>query len=196
MDTTANLHDFKLDSLQDRIAKLLGQGIEAHRVASVLGCEPSYISNLLADDTFSQYVQNLKLQNLQEATARDKRYDKLEDALLDKIEHDVEHNPLAFKSTSEKVRNLQAINGLKRRGANADSLAGTQVTQNIVQIMLPTMLASKFIKNANNEIVQAGNKNLLTMQSNSLQSLANNLLEEPSHEHTTHHNKKSVLFYE
>lgn len=162
----------EFDGIQGRICKLLGQGIEAHRVASAIGCDPSYISQLLSDDAFKAQVQEYKLANLTEATARDRRYDAIEDKLLSKIEGDIDNNPLAFKTTTEKVRNLVAINGLKRRGANGDSQVAT-VNQTVVQLVLPTQLMQRYVKDINNQIVQAGDKNLLTMQSSQLEVISN-----------------------
>jgi len=176
------------EGLQDRICKLLGQGIEGHRVAAAVGCDPSYISQLLSDDAFKERVQELKLANLTEATERDRRYDRLEDKLLSKIENDIDSNPLAFKSTTEKVRNLVAINGMKRRGANSDNNVST-INNTVVQLMLPTQLAGRYIKDVNNQIVQVGDKNLLTMQSSQLEAISHEHINEPK-------SKSRIRFYE
>lgn len=191
MDTTIQ----EYEGLQGRICKLLGQGIEAHRVASALGVDASYISQLLADDTFKERVQELKLANLTESTARDKRYDGIEDRLLAKIEGDIDNNPLAFKTTSEKVRALSMVNGLKRRGANADMAVST-INQTVVQLVLPTQLMSRYVKDINNQIVQAGDKNLLTMQSGSLESFAAGILPADISETKAAKADKRITFYE
>lgn len=179
------------EGVQGRICKLLGQGIEAHRVASAVGVDASYISQLLSDDAFKERVQELKLANLTESTERDRRYDKLEDKLLAKIEQDVDNNPLAFKSTTEKVRNLVAINGLKRRGANGDNMVNT-VNNTVVQLMLPTQLMQRYIKDVNNQIVQAGDKNLLTMQSSQLEVISNEHVEQS----ISKNKQAGISFYE
>lgn len=179
------------EGIQGRICKLLGQGIEAHRVASAVGVDASYISQLLSDDAFKERVQELKLANLTESTERDRRYDKLEDKLLAKIEQDVDNNPLAFKSTTEKVRNLVAINGLKRRGANGDNMVNT-VNNTVVQLMLPTQLMQRYIKDVNNQIVQAGDKNLLTMQSSQLEVISNEHVEQS----ISKNKQAGISFYE
>ena len=186
----------EFEGVQGRICKLLGQGIEAHRVASAIGCDPSYISQLLSDDAFKAAVQEYKLANLTEATARDKRYDAIEDKLLGKIESDIDNNPLAFKTTTEKVRNLVAINGLKRRGANGDNNI-TTVNQTVVQLMLPTQLMQRYVKDINNQIVQAGDKNLLTMQSSQLEVISNEHSDDPTQKlnHSSHRSNK-IAYYE
>ena len=161
------------EGVAERILKFLGQGIPAERVASVIGCDNSYISQLLAEDDFKQRVQELKFANLTEATDRDRRYDKLEDKLLEKIEDDISKNPFAFKSTSEKVRNLSVINSLKRRGAGADSGA-SHISNTVIQLVMPTRVREKFevITNSDNQILRAGEQDLITMQSNSIEGFA------------------------
>jgi len=188
--------DIEFEGLKDRICKLLGQGIEGHRVAAAVGCDPSYISQLLADDNFKAKVQDYKLANLTEATERDKRYDKLEDKLLSKIEQDIDNNPLAFKTTTEKVRNLVAINSLKRRGANSDNNVHT-VSNTVVNLMLPTQLLQRYVKDINNQIVQAGDKNLLTMQSSNMEILSNEHSNEyESSEQLPKPKSRALSFYE
>ena len=196
MTQTATIPEY--EGIQGRICKLLGQGYPAHTVSTALGVDPSYISQLLSDDAFKAKVQELKLTHLTEKTQRDQRYDGLEDKLLSKIENDIDNNPLAFKTTTEKVRSLVAINGLKRRGANADSSV-TTINQTVVQLTLPTQLLQRYVKDVNNQIVQAGEKNLLTMQSGSLSEFASTSeLETIGDTNHAIQNRKtnSVTFYE
>lgn len=160
------------EGLQERILKMLGMGIDQHKVASAIGVEPSYISQLLADEDFKSQVQELKFANLTEATNRDKRYNGLEDKILDKIESDIDRNPLAFRNTMEKMKALTMVNGLKRRGAGVDE-NHSHVQQTTVQLIMPTVLFNRYVKSVDNQIVQAGNKDLLTMQSQALEELAN-----------------------
>lgn len=165
------------DGLADRICKLLGQGIQASAVAASLGCEPSYISQLMADDAFKGKVQELKFAALTEATERDNRLNKLEDKMVDRIEKDVEHNPLAFKNTMERVRALSLVNNMKRRGASADGAANINST-NVVTLILPTQIINRFSANSanvkldiNNQVIGVGDQDLITMQSGSLERL-------------------------
>ena len=166
------MSEYQLTGLQDRICKLLGQGIEAGRVASALGCEQSYISQLLADDQFKERVQSLKLDLLQAATERDERINSLEDKLIKKVD-DALANPLQFRTGMEQVRALSMVNNLKRRGANNDG-AITQQNNTIVQLVLPTHIVNKFANkdyqlDINNQVIQAGEQSLVTMQSGSLE---------------------------
>ena len=72
--------------MRDKILKLLGQGLTPQLVATAVGCEPSYVSQLLSEEAFALEVAQARCANLEEATDRDKKYDKLEDAFLQKLE--------------------------------------------------------------------------------------------------------------
>lgn len=181
-----------MNTLPEKICKLLGQGIESSRVAAAVGCDPSYISQLLSDHSFAAKVQEYKLTFLAESTARDRRYDKLEDKMLDIIERDVDNNPVAFKSTSEKIRNLVLLNGMKRRGTNAD-VNPTSVHNMYVQLNLSGSMLQKFIKevrNADNQVVKVGDRDLISMQSSNL----NNLIGE--HNDPEERPTSKISFYE
>lgn len=168
------MSDFQITGLQDRICKLLGQGIEPARVASAVGCEQSYISQLLSDEHFKSRVQSLKLDMLQAATERDERLNGLEDKLIKKVDESLA-NPLQFRTGIEQVRALSMVNNLKRRGANTDG-AVTMQNNTIVQLVLPTHIINKFANkeyqlDINNQVIQAGEQTLVTMQSGSLESM-------------------------
>ena len=166
-----------LGSTKDKALKLLGQGIPAINVAQALGCEPSYISQLMADDQFSAAVQELRYKSLSNATDRDERLNMLEDKLINKVNQDIDNNPLAFRSTMDRVRALSMINGMKRRGANSDAQISGHTT--IVNLTLPTQVINKFTKenlneiqlDINNQVVKVGNQDLITMQSGTLTNI-------------------------
>lgn len=147
---------------QERAMKLLGAGISADQVASALGVTPSYISQLLATESFSSLVSEARYNNLQKHNARDSALDSLEDKLIEKMDRSL---PLMTKPESI-MRALQIVNAAKRRGASApNSIVNSQ---NIVNIILPQKITQKFTTNVHNQVISAGTQNLLTIQSASL----------------------------
>ena len=151
---------------EDRALSLLGSGVDAEAVASALGVSPSRISQLLANKEFAEQVALLRYQNLQEHNARDATYDVMEDKLLKKLEKAM---PLMFRP-SDILKAIQVINGAKRRGQSAPNQVTNQ--QNIVSLTLPVQMIQKYVTNVNNQVVQAGDQDLLTMQSGRLLDLA------------------------
>ena len=149
-------------SVEDRAMHLLGSGVPAESVASALGVTPSRISQLLAEESFSKKVASLRYESLQKHNVRDGKYDSLEDSLLVKLERSL---PLMVKPESI-LKAISVVNGAKRRGQSAPEQVNNQ--QNIVNIILPSVIADKFTVNAENQVTSAGEQDLITMQSSSL----------------------------
>lgn len=154
-----------LSSTESRALKLLGDGFAPEQVASAIGVSPSRISQLLSDENFSQEVANLRYQNLAAHTDRDSRYDKLEDKLLQKLEASLSmlFDPMKI------AKLLQVINGAKRRGVSSQEQI--QTAQTVVQLNMPTQIFQKFVTNVNNQVIQAGSQELITVQSGKMAEL-------------------------
>lgn len=161
----------RMNDTQNKMLALLGQGFPPVVVASSLGCSESYVSQMLSEDWFARQVQELKFKTLQKHTVIDNKYDTLEERLLEKLERAI---PLIVRP-ADITRTLQAINGAKRRGSG--SQGQTTITQNIVQLTLPTALLQRFVSNQNNQIIEVQDGNgqqnpLVTTSSHSLERLS------------------------
>ena len=148
--------------IEERALSLLGSGIDAEQVAAALGVTPSRISQLLSDESFAHKVADIRYQFLQQHNVRDERYDNLEDRFLDRLE---KHESLFFKP-NDILKALTTLNSAKRRGQSAP----TSVTnnQNIVTLVLPKIIAAEFSIDMNNQVIKAGDQELLTMPSGNL----------------------------
>lgn len=151
-----------LNSTETRALELLGSGLSAEVVASALGVEPSRISQMLGREEFAQLVTEKRYQTLSKHNERDAKYDTLEDQLVDKLRGSV---PLMVRPM-EILKSIQVINAAKRRGQSAPSHITNQ--QTVVQITLPQVAVEKFITNNQNQVIKAGQQELLTIQSGSL----------------------------
>jgi hypothetical protein len=152
------------NGIQGRALELLGDGIQASVVAQTLGVTDSYITQLLADDIFRKGVVERRFQHLQKHNARDARYDQLEDKLLEKLE-----DTMGMLYDPMKVAKILAtVNQAKRRGSGE---AGSISQQNVVvNLTLPNMVVERFkvTKDTNNQIIEAGEQTLVTIQSGTL----------------------------
>ena len=72
---------------------------------------------------------------------------------------------------AEILKAIQVVNAAKRRGQSAPEHINNQ--QTIVNITLPTSIATKFVTNVKNQVVEAGEQQLLTMPSSQLLTIAN-----------------------
>lgn len=140
---------------RNRALLLLGSGLGPTDVATTLGCDPSYISQMLMEDEFRQEVLAERIKSLTAQTQRDQKIDSIEDQLIGKL---VDAIPTMFK-TRDILAAFHILNSAKRRGA---SVAGGSLTinQNIVSINLPPAARQHFFPkmNAQGEVVQVGDQ--------------------------------------
>lgn len=154
---------------EERACVLLGSGLPPETVAATLGVTVSRISQLLAKEDFAVEVTKLRFEVLQKHNARDLSYDQLEDKLIQKLEDLL---PLMVRPL-EVLRAIQVVNAAKRRGTSTlgegsplEVGAGTQIT-----LTIPTKIVNKFTLNIHNQVVQAGEQSLVTIQPKELLGL-------------------------
>jgi len=147
-----------------RALEMLGNGLAPVVVSSALGISESYISQLLGEEQFSAQVTAKRFANLQAATTRDRDYDSIEDALIAKMKDLL---PMMYKPM-EVLRAITVINAAKRRGADAPD--NTVVHNTIVQLTLPAAITSRFVTNINNQVIEAGEQELITIETKTLKS--------------------------
>lgn len=142
---------------KERAKKLLGSGVQAELVAATLGCEASYISQLLSDDQFREQVISLRVQALSAATERDNEIDSLEDVLLGKLKDSIDY----ILKPREILAAFNVINNAKRRGAGV----GQNTVQNnvVVNLTLPTIVQQRFVTNTNGEVIEVDGRTTVTM---------------------------------
>ena len=146
-------------AVEQRALELLGSGVGSEAVAAAVGVTPGYISQLLSNEDFAAAVSSRRCESLAANNERDGRYDSIEDKLLVKLEKSL---PLMIRPM-EITKALHAVNSCKRRGqASTDTTPNKQV---IVQLVVPTQIAQKFTTNVNNQVVKAGDQELLTISS-------------------------------
>lgn len=158
----------RLNLTESRALELLGSGAAPEQVAAACGVSVSRISQLLSDTEFAAAVADLRFQSLSKHNTRDSEYDNMEDALLERMKNLL---PLMMRPM-EVLRAISVINAAKRRGASAPS----QVTQSgatVVNITLPQIIVDRFtnariVTNSDNQVVKAGEQDLVTMQSGTL----------------------------
>jgi hypothetical protein len=134
-------------------------------VASAVGVSVSRISQLLSDSSFSAKVAELRYENLAKHNIRDSIYDSLEDDLVAKMRDCLCYmvRPL------EILKAIQIINSAKRRGSSAPEALLAQ--KEVVSLVMPVQIIQQFTTNINNQVIQAGKQELITVQSGNMNSL-------------------------
>lgn len=155
-----------ISSSESRALALLGQGINPEMTASAVGLSVSRISQLLSDPDFANQVADLRYKNLVKHNQRDATYDEMEDILAKKF-HDL--IPFMMKPM-EILKALREINALKRRGSSAPDSITQQ--QEVIQLVMPVQIINQYRVNSANQVIQAGQQELITVQSSRLGQLA------------------------
>jgi len=151
-----------MSSNREKALELLGANLENVVVANALGVSESLVSQWLSDEAFAVEVQKRKLQNLTEATSRDRKWNTLEDQLLDKLEGLLPMivNPMAV------IQALKAVNGATRRGSQRELGAVAQSTH--LHLHMPALLAAKFVVNPTNQVIEVDGRSVATMPANAV----------------------------
>ncbi len=149
--------------MKDKILALLGNGIPASVVATSCGVSPSYVSQLQDDPHFAEQVATLRITHLTDNTARDTRMDKLEDALITKLEELIPYTTKAMEVT----RIFQTLNAAKRRGA-ANAGQEMPATQQIITLNMPTQTINNFKLTERREVIEVDGRTLVSMQGSAL----------------------------
>lgn len=156
-------------AVEDRALTLLGQGIDPKLVASAVGVTVSRISQLVSDPIFAGRVSDLRYKFLAKHNERDNEYDEIETTLIGRMKELI---PMMYKPM-EILKAISVINGATRRGASTpESILGQKET---VSLTMPTVVLQQFntnfVTNINNQVVKAGDQELVTVQSVRMQDL-------------------------
>lgn len=149
---------------KNQVKELLGTGLSNEIVASAVGCDQSYISQLMADPNFANDVIALRTKALQSHNKRDSKLNDLEDILIDKYREVVDTG--AIYKPNDILRSLAVINKANRRGVPAQQ--NVTVQNQVVNLVLPPILVRQFVTDRRNEVVEVDGQTLVTMPSSTL----------------------------
>lgn len=178
-----------MSTKQDRIAGLLVQGMKPAMVASIVGCDPSYISQLLKDEAFLYHLQELNKELvegevIEDASVEDRKQETLflADKMLAAEHHALDKilKEMPYLSGRDAVVALDVIG--KRKDATlaqafgpkgilpaAPTVAGhttVQVTLTVPNICIPELTLS-----SNNEIISIGERSVAAMPTATLKQM-------------------------
>lgn len=149
---------------KEQVKELLGSGLGPEVVASAVGCDVSYISQLLSDEAFASEVATLRTVALTANSKRDLSLNAIEDKLITKLSEAVEEN--AFYKPKDLLHAVAVINRAVRRGAPV-SHAGA-VVNTVIQLQLPAPVIQRFITSRTNEVIEVDGNTMVTMPAHQL----------------------------
>lgn len=165
--------------MESHLLKLMANpNITQADCAKVLNVSESRISQIISTESFKKKLQETRLESLEKETNHDNSIQSAEEKALKKLDEltDFITKPI------EAARVFQILNSAKRKGLSAEERAASITNNNtVVVLQLPQIVQDKFTVNTNNEVVQIGDRPMLTMDS---QLLLNNLMESKNGEGT------------
>lgn len=166
-------HSFSATTKKDRIISLLGHGISPTVVASAVGVDPSYVSQLLELPEVQEAVSLARSQSIEENLSIDSTIKQVEKAAVERLK-----NQLIFARTPlETARIFQILNSA-RRHAEETSHNGRVSESGAITITLPATAVSQLgIRlNSSSQIIEVDGKTMAPMPSKSLSSLSDSKL--------------------
>jgi len=148
--------------MKDRIIELLGRGIPAVQVALAVGCEESYISQVVSEPGVAEQVSALKMAHFESYTKLDDSADTAEEAALNKVKQLI---PFITKP-SEAANVYRVLNQAKRR--TADAVSAQQAQSTVVNLQLPAVTRVAFLTDHNRQVIEIDSRPLVTMPASSL----------------------------
>lgn len=155
-----------------QVISYLKSGVTPIEISRALGITPGAVTQLMATPEVATELTRLREEQAIRSSAIDAKYDSIEEKLLNQLEKTI---PLLMRP-GEIAGVLTRINAAKRRGvAHAVQTGPAQV----LQLNIPIALQSKFVVNGLNQVVEAGDQTLVTMQSGNIAGLARTALAPP-----------------
>lgn len=161
--------------MRDRILNYLSSGIKPAQVATIVGCSPAYISQLVKDSGFQEELAALIADKpaLAEETDLDNKYVSLEHQILKSIEEALPGSELpALGRILDAVTKRQDMRANRKNPIAVSTQYGSIGVQ-IVQLQLPDhALRHPVIELSDNkEILSINAKNLAPMASDAVKNL-------------------------
>ena len=165
---------------QERVATLLASGLKPSNVASIVGCSPSRISQLLQEPGFKQLLT---------AKSAEVEASDVEEKTLNAKYHAAEHSLLNLILEMAPTAELRDVtNALKVVSERQDKLKtrmnpvqqGNVITQQFVQINIPVHSLPEVVINEQRQILSINEQNLAPMTSEGVTSLFKGMKNEPA----------------
>lgn len=148
--------------MREKIIEMLGKGIPATQVASAVGCDDSYISQLLSEPGVADTVIEAKAIHFSKYVEQDQKLDDAEAEALQKVASLV---PFITRP-AEAVRVYGVLNAAKRR--TVDTASQANAVAQTVQLELPEASRVRFTLTQDRQVIEIEGRSMTTMPAKSL----------------------------
>jgi hypothetical protein len=148
--------------MRDKIIEMLGKGIPATQVASAVGCDDSYISQLMSEEGVEQRVIALKAEHFSVYVEQDQKADDAEAEALEKVASLI---PFITRP-AEAVRVYAVLNAAKRR--TVDTANAAAVVAQTVSLELPAVMRVRMTMTHDKQVIEIEGRSMTTMPAKTL----------------------------
>lgn len=148
-----------------QLINLLTKGVSQIEAAKALGITPGAVTQLMEHPEVSAALETYRMAQIAQSSQIDAKYDTIELKLLEQLER---VTPLLMRP-GEIAQVLTRVNSAKRRGVAHTQAAGPA---KVLSLNIPIALQARFVLNGKNQVVEAGNQTLVTMQSSNIAKFA------------------------
>lgn len=147
------------------LINLLTQGVTQSEAARALGITPGAVTQLMEHPEVAEALDKYRLKQIAQSSQIDANYDAIELQLQEQLKRVT----TLLMRPGEIAQVLTRINSAKRRGVAHQAAAGPA---KVLSLNIPVALQARFVLNASNQVVEAGNQTLVTMQSANIAKFA------------------------
>lgn len=157
---------------EERVINLLASGLKAEQVATIIGCTPARISQLLKEEAFSLKLKAKEIEVAEgdiEEISLTAKYHAAESALIQQV---MEMAPLAeLRDVTAALRVVGERRTAQAIARNPSPLGGTPVYNTVIQLSLPNHALPEIAITKQKEIISIGDRNLAPMTSTGVTNL-------------------------
>ena len=144
-----------------KVIDLLSASISPGTIAQTLGCDPSYVSQLLQDPEIMEAVVAKRVAAATKVAATDEKVQDIRSILVEQMRKIA---PFTTKM-SDICMALTTVDKMASRLPSAN-IRESEEHRTVVSLTLPKSLALNFVMNGQNQIVEVDNRALETMSAN------------------------------
>lgn len=164
--------------MEDKIIELLGAGVPASVVATTVGCDPSYVSQLMAREDISGRVAELRLAKAAEHVEHDNNIADLEKVALEKMA-----KLLPMQTDVMKVTKVFQVLNAAKKSSDVGLAQQASTPATIVSIELPEQAMVALKLTVDKQVVEVGGRSMVPMPSH---MVAAKLREKKAHDLLEH----------
>lgn len=145
-----------MSAMQEKIVEMLGAGVTPVQVARAVGCEESYVSQILAVPELHGRITELRAVRAAQYIEHDDTIEEMEKRALVRLS-----NAIDFLRPMEALKAFQVLNSAKKK---SDAASRQDVpTSTVVNINLPAAAITQFKLTSDKQVIEVDGRSMATM---------------------------------